>query len=319
MDTVAFYMSVYPYFQSYLLVVMNKPLASAGRILQTFTFASTLTSLGLSFIMKRSARYKRFMVSGTIVYILGLIVMYYFRQEGASTFSLVLGQAIVGIGGSLIHLPAQIGVQAAVSHQQVAATTALFLTVLEIGGAVGSAISGAIWTNSIPRKLEAYLPSESQDMAAAIYGNITLASTGWPMGSPTRQAINRAYQETMTKILMVAVCVAAPCFFLSLLMQDFELDKIEQHVSKPGGPASPEHEVLIDDEDDSTVASPVAGPSSELLQDMSPNRTRQQPGENYEDNAEDEPAIVDEQQPLVGTRPGIPRGASLFQKFRKHA
>ena len=139
-------------------------------------------------------------------------------------------QIAVGIGGGMAHVPAQLGVQASASHQEVASATAIFLTVLEIGGAVGNAISGAIWTSNVPKKLVRYLPAETQGQASAIYGNVTLAATGWPMGSPTRVAINRAYQETMTKILIVAVCVATPCIFLSFLMENYNLDEIDQRV-----------------------------------------------------------------------------------------
>ena len=48
----AFYLSVYPYFQSYLLVVQNLSLTKAGRIVQTFTFTSTITSILVSFAIK---------------------------------------------------------------------------------------------------------------------------------------------------------------------------------------------------------------------------------------------------------------------------
>jgi hypothetical protein len=130
----------------------------------------------------------------------------------------------------MLNVPAQLGVQASASHQSVAAATAIFLTILEIGGAVGNAISGAIWTHNIPKKLALYLPPDIQDQATAIYGNVTLASTGWPIGSPERQAINRAYQETMHILLITAICVAAPLIPLSLLMKNYRLDKMNQKV-----------------------------------------------------------------------------------------
>ena len=75
-----------------------------------------------------------------------------------------------------------------------------------------------------------YLPAETLDQADLIFGNVTLAATGWPMDSPTRIAINRAYQETMTRILTVAVCVAAPCILLSFFMKNYKLDEIDQNV-----------------------------------------------------------------------------------------
>ena len=128
----------------------------------------------------------------------------------------------------MTHGPAQLGVQASNSKANVASATTLFLTFLEIGGAVGNAISGFIWSRSVPKKLMLYLPDETKDQADAIFGNVTLAATGWPMGSPTRNAISQAYQETMTRILTVAVCVALPCIILSLLMENHELSKMDQ-------------------------------------------------------------------------------------------
>jgi MFS family permease len=227
---VAYYLSIYPYFQSYLLVVQGKSVADAGRIVQMWTFAATITGFLASLMIKYTNRYKFFVILGACTYFLGLLLMVVYRVENASTASLVATTALVGIGGGMIAGPAQLGVQAAVSHQEVGAATAMFLTFLEVGGAAGSAISGAIWTANVPKKLALYLPPETRDKASEIYSNIGLASTGWPMGSATRDAINRAYQETMTKILIVAACVAVPIIILSFLMKDLKLDDIEQQV-----------------------------------------------------------------------------------------
>ena len=245
----AYYLSVYPYFQSYLLVVQGKTVTSAGRIVQMWTFSATITSIIVSLLIKYTKHYKYFVTAGACVNFLGLILMIMYRVEGASTAALAGTTAIVGMGGGMLNVPAQLGVQASASHQEVAAATAIFLTFLEIGGAVGSAISGAIWTANVPKKLAAYLPPETQDQAGAIYSNITLASQGWPMGSPTRDAINRAYQETMTKILIVAVCVAVPVILLSFLMENYKLDEIDQHVKGVviGGEQAPA--ALVDDPD----------------------------------------------------------------------
>lgn len=226
----AYYLSVYPYFQSYLLVVQGQSVTAAGRIVQMWTFAATITSFCVSILIKYTAHYKFFVTLGAIVNFFGLLLMIFYRVEHASTASLVATTALVGIGGGMLNVPAQLGVQASANHQEVAAATAIFLTFLEIGGAVGSAVSGAIWTASVPRKLALYLPPETRDRAAEIYSNIELASTGWPMGSPTREAINRAYQETMTRILTVAVCVAVPVILLSFLMENYKLDEMQQHV-----------------------------------------------------------------------------------------
>jgi len=227
---VAFYLSIFPYFQSYLLVVKDLSVTQAGHVIQIFTFSATITSILASLVIKYKKRYRPLVTAGACVYVLGLILMVFWRTEESSIAAIAGAQILIGIGGGMCHGPAQLGVQASASHSEVAAATAAFLTLLEIGGAVGSAISGAIWSANIPDKLAEYLPEETKDQAEAIYGSIGLAANGWPMGSPTRNAINRAYQETMTKILIVAVCVATPCIFLSFMMKDYKLDEIDQHV-----------------------------------------------------------------------------------------
>ena len=122
-------------------------------------------------------------------------------------------------------MPVQLGVQASAHHHEVASATAMFLTALEMGGAVGAAISGAIWTHYIPQKLHMYLPPESQADAAEIFGRLTKALS-YPMGSATRIAISQAYQETMDNLIRLAVIAALPLIPLSLIMKNYKLDKV---------------------------------------------------------------------------------------------
>jgi hypothetical protein len=227
---VAFYLSIYPYFSSYLLIVQGDSVTAAGHVVQVFSFSSTITAFCVAWAIKYTCHYKYFITFGSCIYVMGLGLLIRYRQTGVSVATIVGCQIAVGIGGGMLNVPAQLGVQASVTHQQVATATAAFLTILEIGGAVGNAISGAIWTNLVPKKLAAYLPPDIADQAHDIYGNVTLASTGWPMGSPERDAINRAYQETMTIMLTVACCVAAPLIPLSLIMKNYKLDQMEQNV-----------------------------------------------------------------------------------------
>ncbi|KAI9151289.1 Siderophore iron transporter mirC [Paramyrothecium foliicola] len=50
--------------------------------------------------------------------------------------------------------------------------TAMFFTLTSVGGAIGSAISGAVWGRLKPRELRMYLPDGLQDQAMVIYGDI---------------------------------------------------------------------------------------------------------------------------------------------------
>lgn len=222
---VAFYFSVQPYLYSYLQVVQNYDVDVAGRVTQTFAFTATIAAFTVSLLIKYTKRYRIFVVGGSFIYIAGLVAMLLFRQEGSSGLQVVGTQILIGTGGGLLNVPVQLGVQASTQHQEVAAATAMFLTMLEMGGAVGAAISGAVWTHFIPQKLHAYLPQESQAQAGEIFGKLTKALS-YPMGSPTRIAINRAYQETMNYLLGLAILSSLPLIPLSLLMKNYNLDKV---------------------------------------------------------------------------------------------
>lgn len=224
----AFYLSVFPYFQSYLLVVRNLDDLSAVYITQIFTFSSTVSSIIISVIIKFTHRYKWFVVAGSCLYMLGMGLMMHYRTETASLSAIIGSQILLGFGGGMLNVPAQVGVQASAGHQDLGSATAIFLTVISIGSAVGSAISGAVWGQNIPSKLTEYLPGPAKENATLIYSNIENA-LAYEMGSPERIAVNRAYQETMTSLLTIAVCVCAPVILGALLMSDYHLDEMDQN------------------------------------------------------------------------------------------
>ncbi|KIW02141.1 uncharacterized protein PV09_06627 [Verruconis gallopava] len=228
----AFYLSVFPYFYSYLVIVQHKSTAAAGHITQVFSFTSTVSSIAVSFMIKYTAHYKYFITAGACIYLMGMGIMFHYRNEGASTGTLIGTQLVIGIGGGMLNVPTQLGVQASASHQQVALATAVWLTILEVGGAVGNAVSGAIWSSNVLPKLRQYLPEASVGSAELIYGSINYSGnyTLYPVGSPERVAINRSYQETMKLLLTAAVIVAAPIIPLSLLMKNYKLDQMDQKV-----------------------------------------------------------------------------------------
>ncbi|BDD55731.1 hypothetical protein MPDQ_004801 [Monascus purpureus] len=221
----AFYFSVQPYLYSYLQVVQGYDVTTAGRVTQTFAFTSTIAAFGVSILIKYTRRYRIFVTVGCVIYISGILMMLLYRQEGNSPAQILGTQIIVGMGGGLLNVPVQLGVQASANHWEVAAATAMFLTSMEMGGAVGAAVSGAVWARYVPAKLREYLPAESQADAAEIFGKITKALS-YDLGTPTRIAINRAYQETMDKLLCLALIAIIPLVPLSLLMVDYQLDKI---------------------------------------------------------------------------------------------
>ncbi|KAH8841350.1 hypothetical protein MCOR02_005367 [Pyricularia oryzae] len=224
-----FYLSVFPYYNSYLLVVHRMDIATAGRITQVFSFSSTVMSVLVSLAIRYTKHYKYFITAGSLLYLLGIALMINYRSENAGMPALIGTQVCIGVGGGMLNVPTQLGVQATAKHQNLAIATAVWLTVLELGGAVGSAISGAIWTKVVPATLTELLPEASRANATMIFNNVNTAmALEW--GSPERMAINAAYQAGMRQMLIVAVCMCVPIVLLSLLMRNMKLDEVDQGV-----------------------------------------------------------------------------------------
>lgn len=170
------------------------------------------------------------MIAGICIYVLGIGLMLRYRNADANTAQIVMTQVVVGIGGGMLNVPAQLGVQASSLHQEVGAATALFLTIVSLGGAVGSAVSGAIWTYNIQKKLNLYLPESAKGNVKSIFSSAVVAQT-YAMGTPERVAIVRAYDETMKILLIIAVCVCIPMLPFGILMENHKLDQINQGVA----------------------------------------------------------------------------------------
>jgi len=134
-----------------------------------------------------------------------------FRTSTATTAQIVIAQVFTGIGGGTINVPAQVGLQAACRHQDVAIGTAMFLTFTSVGGAFGNAVTGAIWSNLLPGYLEERLAgTAAANATTSIYGNYFKALS-YVVGTPERDAINSAYSDVY-RIQLIVACCAAVCF-----------------------------------------------------------------------------------------------------------
>lgn len=72
-------------------------------------------------------------VLGVIIHFAGIALMMRARRLESSNFELLISQLIAGVGGGFTTIAAQVGVQAAVTRQDVAISTAVFLTITQIG------------------------------------------------------------------------------------------------------------------------------------------------------------------------------------------
>ena len=123
----------------------------------------------------------------------------------------------------MFNVPAQVAVQAVSHHQEVASATALYLTSLPLGGAVGSAIASAIWNNKLGHYLNKYAPGLTAEEQNLVINSYFTAVDKFPWGTVERDGIAQAYSDTLKILCIVGLVISALGIPFVLYMEDFKL------------------------------------------------------------------------------------------------
>ncbi|KAI8186041.1 Siderophore iron transporter [Colletotrichum sp. SAR 10_65] len=193
-------------FSSYLQVVYDLSVSRAGFITNIFNIVSCAWAVPVGLLMRFTDRYKWLGLAAIPLQMLSTGLMIKFRMPDTHVGLVIMCEVLGSFAGGTIVMVEQIAIMASVAHRDVAVGLALLALVTSVGGAIGQSISGAIWTNLMPSKLERYLPDELKDQALLIYGDL-VTQLSFPVGTPERDAIIRAYGETQ-KIMIIASLVA---------------------------------------------------------------------------------------------------------------
>lgn len=215
------------YFTSFLQAVNNLSIAEAGYVSHTFDVVSGILLLFVGILISKTGRFKWMLYISVPLYVFAQGLMIYFRRPNQTVGYLVMCQIFISIGGSIFIIVEQLAILAAVDHQHVAAALALLNVVGTVGGAMGSTICGAIWTNTFPVALERYLPESAMPHFDKIYGDLP-TQMKYPVGSATRVAIQKAYSYAQTRMLAAGTGIMVLSFFWILLIRNINLSKINQ-------------------------------------------------------------------------------------------
>lgn len=139
------------------------------------------------------------------------ILMTRLRTNESTTFELFLVQVIQGAGSGIIETTMIVATQIVVPHAEVAQVTAMIAMSFHLGGGIGSAIAGGIYTSTFKPRLRVRMGSGvEEEVIDSIYDSITGTLPEW--GSVERIAVGKAVSNDR-------VCVAR-------LYADFMLNSI---------------------------------------------------------------------------------------------
>ncbi|QEU61162.1 hypothetical protein KDRO_E00330 [Kluyveromyces lactis] len=231
------------YFTSYTSVVLNLSI-------QDWTYLSNTTTMGLCFfgvfwgaLFRVFRRYKIFQVTGIAIKLIGmgLYVLCSTKEDGPHLGLVVAALIITCFGDAANVMGTQVAAQAAVPHQDMAATISVLSLYSSIGAAVGSAITSAVWTDHLPKALYKYIPDEAS--AAAAFEDLA-DITAQPWGTPTRIAAIHAYQDVLYTLFCMGVGVSSIMFIACLFQTNFYLgdqlncvegEQVEDYNHNPDG------------------------------------------------------------------------------------
>ncbi|GME62234.1 Siderophore iron transporter mirb protein [Neofusicoccum parvum] len=215
------------YFSSYLQVVHNLNIRDSGYIMNIYSLGSCFWAPFVGLIIRYTGRFKWLALIAIPVSTLATALLIYFRHPGTNIGYVVMCQILSAFAGGTLVMTEQLAAMAAVPHNEVAAVLALEAMFTSIGGAIGQSISGAIWTNMMPQKIEEYLPAAEKGNATMIYGSLVL-QLGYPVGSPVRDAIVQAYGYVQRRMLIAGVCFMPVALGCVLIWRDINVKKLQQ-------------------------------------------------------------------------------------------
>ncbi|CAI4445874.1 BBL_G0016480.mRNA.1.CDS.1 [Saccharomyces cerevisiae] len=210
------------FFTSYTFVVLNLSY-------RDWVYLSNTTTMGLCFfgvvwgaLFRCFHRYKIFQVVGIAIKLIGMgLYVACSKRDGSPGIGLVVAALVVtNFGDAANVMGTQVAAQAAVPHQDMAATISVLSLYSSIGAAVGTAITSAVWTDKLPGALSKYVPDKEK--AAAFFESLTSI---WeePWGSVNREGAINAYQKVNYTLFCMGLGVSSIMFIVALFQTNYYL------------------------------------------------------------------------------------------------
>ncbi|KAJ3523281.1 hypothetical protein NM208_g12513 [Fusarium decemcellulare] len=218
----------YSFFGSFLQVVNNLSVAHASYVTQIYTLGSCLFAIGAGLAIRYTGHYKAITLYGAIpVYTLFMGLMIYFRDSDQDIGYIIMCQIFISFAAGVIIITPQIAAMSAAAHQHIAVVMAILSMFSSIGGAIGSTVAGAIWQGIFPVKLAEYLPIEEQENLLAIYAMLEV-QLSYPIGSPARIAIQRAYSDAQSMMLTAGTAIWVAGFVAVAIWRNTDVRNLKQ-------------------------------------------------------------------------------------------
>ncbi|OJJ36911.1 hypothetical protein ASPWEDRAFT_108520 [Aspergillus wentii DTO 134E9] len=216
------------YFLYFCYVVYDLDTAMAGYMTQIYNVGSCFWGVvfGIWIRYVKSFKWSCFCF-GLPLLMLGAGLMIHFRGDGETNQLpyTVMCQIFIAFGGGTLVIGNQMAVMASSDRENVPLMLALIGLFASLGGAIGNAVSAAIYSNTFVDALTSALPDDLKGNATQISNGGWALQQTYPLGSPSRNAANYAwgYSQKCGAIAATAILVLAfPCI---AIWKNYKVDK----------------------------------------------------------------------------------------------
>jgi EmrB/QacA subfamily drug resistance transporter len=213
------------YLPLFLQVVKGASPTGSGLQLLPLMGGLLITSIVSGQIITRTGRYKPFPIAGTAVMTLGLYLLST-MDPSSSRGTISLFMFVLGLGLGMVMQVLILAVQNAVDYADLGVATSGATLFRSIGGSLGTAVLGAIFSNRLSSELKSVFPTGSIGSSPAHAGSS--AGTVNPkeiaaLPAALRDGYLHAFTNALSTVFLVASAFAILAFALSWFIRQLPL------------------------------------------------------------------------------------------------
>ncbi len=208
------------YLPLFLQVVKGASPTGSGLQLLPLMGGLLITSIASGQVITRTGRYRWFPIAGTAVMSIGLYLLSTL-DPSSTTASIFLFMFILGLGLGMVMQVLVLVVQNAVDYSDLGVATSGATLFRSVGGSLGTAVLGAIFSNRLTAELKSVFPPAAAGRVPSSAGVSPKAIAALPPGIKTDYL--QAFTNSLNTVFLVAAIVAVVAFILSWFIRELPL------------------------------------------------------------------------------------------------
>jgi EmrB/QacA subfamily drug resistance transporter len=208
------------YLPLFLQLVSGASATNSGLLMLPLMGGLLAASMTSGQVISRTGRYKVFPVAGTAI---AAVAMFLLSTMSASTPRLVASawMVVLGVGLGLVMQVMVLVTQNSVDRADLGVATATVSFLRSVGGSVGVAVFGALFTSGLATNLARDLPADVAGKLADTGGGSLQTVAALP--AEQQLAYKAAFADALTTVFTYALPIMAVAFLLTWLMKEVPL------------------------------------------------------------------------------------------------